>query len=111
MTETSIWGEKAAVDAMAILHRVPKPSVRQTPLDQEVGEFAESALIRGEGGDISIGELDRSWFADVALVLVDAVLTRDKNALDRLDSLLRRVYRALMIAREESAAAQAEPAR
>lgn len=102
MTETHIWGEQAVADAMATLRRVPARPTQQTPLDQEVAELAESALARDGDGDVVIGDLDRSWFADVALILVDAVLTRDKSALDRLDALLRRVHRVLVIAREES---------
>jgi hypothetical protein len=102
MTSSSAWSADAVGRVMTTLRRVPTPATHQTPLELQVTDLAESAVVSSDGEDIAVGDLDRTWFADVSLVLIDAVLARDKRALDALDALLRRLHRVLMIAKQEA---------
>ncbi|WP_305784738.1 hypothetical protein [Symbioplanes lichenis] len=47
--------------------------------------------------------MTHAWFADTSAVVIDAVVARDKDALDALDDLVRRVHRAVLVALGELA--------
>jgi hypothetical protein len=87
--------------ALGSIGRVPAPSMRLSPLEEEVADLARVVLDPKDAERLEPSALDRDWFADVAVVVIDAVLARDKLALDRLDTLLRQLDRALAIAQED----------
>ena len=95
-----LWGPEAAERLMTDLTSVPRPSTRQSPLEQEVFNLRRIGLDQPEP-DAPLGDLDRGWFADVSLVVVDAVVARDKRALDALDDLIREVHRVVVGARRD----------
>lgn len=107
------WGVQAAAAALATLQPVDRPVTTRSPLAQAVVGLAEAAL--GSSRDAGPGvapDIDRDWFADVSLVLVDAVLARDKAVLDDIDTLFRRIHRLLVVAqqaRRESNSSAAGP--
>jgi hypothetical protein len=80
---------------MSQMAEVPRPPAHRSPLEHEV------ANLRRLGRDTAA--LDRGWFADIALIVVDAVVARDKRALDAVDDLVRDVHRQVVLARDELA--------
>ena len=92
MPSDEVWGDEALGAVLASVTSVPPPSQRQTPLEQEVDALTARADAAGAGSEI-LANPGGGWFARLAVVMVDAVLARDKRALDALDVELRRVHR------------------
>src|SRR5215211_460492 len=68
------WGDQAVGETLAALRPVDPPALNRTPLEEDVAGLARSALNRVRDDDPAAFDLDRSWFADVSLVVTDAVL-------------------------------------
>jgi hypothetical protein len=106
----SVWGADAAERLMSSMRRVPRPPAHRSPLEQEVVNLKEIALVHREEQPVALGDLGRSWFADVSVVVVDAVVARDKKALDALDELIGEVHRGVVIAQRDLPDADDNPA-
>jgi len=91
-----LWGPEAAERLMSEMTSVPRPPTHLSPLEQEVSNLRRIGLDQPEP------DLDRGWFADVSLIVVDAVVARDKRALDALDDLIREVHRIVVGARRDT---------
>jgi hypothetical protein len=101
-----IWGPRVAERLLSEMTGMPRPTTRRSPLEHEVAQLRD---VMGEGdGPVPLRELDRDWFAEAALILVDAVIARDKDALDALDRLLREVHGTVVNARREDPGSEAE---
>jgi hypothetical protein len=100
MPSDEVWGDDALGAVLSSLPSLPPPSRRQTPLAQEVDALAA----RADDPDAAFEDLadpGGGWFARIAVVMVDAVLARDKQALDALDAQLRRVHRRIAAAEHD----------
>jgi hypothetical protein len=95
-----IWGGAAADRLLATMSPAPPPPGRVSPLEQEVAKLQAIGLPRLDPYP-EIGTLNRAWFADASTVVIDAVVAKDKRALDAMDELVREVYRAVVIARDD----------
>lgn len=73
---------------------VPRATTRRSPLEQEVAQLRD--VLDAHDGTDSLSDLDRDWFAEAALILVDAVIARDKSALTALDGVVREVHAAVV---------------
>jgi hypothetical protein len=92
MPSNEVWGDEALDVALSSLPPVPPPSRRHTPLEQEVDALAARAETVDAASDV-LADPGGSWYARVAVVMVDALMARDKRALDALDVELRRLHR------------------
>lgn len=98
---TVAWGVQATEAAFTTLQPVDRPDTSRSPLAQAVAGLAEAAIgSTRDAGPGAAPDIDRGWFADVSLVVVDAVLARDKAVLDDMDALLRRIHRLLVVAQQ-----------
>jgi hypothetical protein len=82
----------------------PRVPTRGSPLTEEVAELRRTGLDESPDGRLHLRDLGRTWrnwFADLALILVDAVIARDVQALEAADELLGAVHRAVAIASRE----------
>ncbi|HEY0641185.1 MAG TPA: hypothetical protein VGD67_26435 [Pseudonocardiaceae bacterium] len=101
------WGRHAAEEIKASLTPVARPVSSASPLQREV-EALEAAVLDGLDG--SPATFERQWFADASIIVTDAVLARDKSALDELDAMLRRIHRLLVMARQALGAPRSDRA-
>ncbi|MGY1684997.1 hypothetical protein ACI8AK_05345 [Geodermatophilus sp. SYSU D00867] len=107
MSTTEEWGAHAFTAAMQEVTTVPEPSPGRTPLEHEVLDLSQVVFSPGGPPPSGLQNLDGSWWERVSRVVVDAVLARDKAAVDLLDGLLRRLNRALAVAQHEEASRNA----
>jgi hypothetical protein len=101
MSEVVPWGRQAFVGALDDLSPAPEPALTRSPLEQEVLDLSAGVVGRGEDPTAGVANMNLSWFTHVGCSVVDAVLARDKRALDLLDGLLRQQHRLLAIAERE----------
>jgi hypothetical protein len=103
------WGADAVERVMRDLRPVLPPPAHQSPLEYEVVGLQEMALGSSRDEPAMSDSLNEAWFANVSLVVVDAVVARDMRALDALEKLISEVYRVVLTAQDDATDGDADP--